>query len=157
MIFTIYRFTIYRFTIYDFGQFAHGTDIGDAHRLAPFFERRHSPSPHNIVNRQVIAKDDFTVFVDIDNRSNARKVESEEIQHRGVLTEPVGIVGIVHAHLVIAQEEQQSAAHILLQLRPAPYICFLTNLHIQYLLISFIFLCLLMCSEVLGKNSANRS
>ena len=148
---------ICRFTIYDFCQFAHGTDVGDAYRLASFLERGHRPCPYDIVNGQVVTKDDLTVFIDIDDRSNAWEVESEEIQHRGVLTESVGIVGIVHAHLVIAQEEQQPATHILLQLRPAPHIRFLTDFHTQYLLISFIFLCLLMCSEVLGKNSASRS
>ena len=61
--------------------------------------------PHDVVNGQLIAEDDFPVLVDVDDRSQPGIGQSEEIEERGVLSVGIGIVLIVHATLVVAQEE----------------------------------------------------
>ena len=115
-------------------QLVHRQHIADAHRLTLVAERRLSACPHDIVDGQFIAKDYFTILVHIDDSNQAGIVKSEEIEHRGVLTEAIGIVGIVHAYLIIAKEEQQAALHVALQLGTTADIGFFLNIcHIRLL------------------------
>ena len=97
----------------------HGPCVGDAQLLAPLFQRGHRARPYDIVDGQFAAKHHLTVVVDVDDGSQAWVVESEEIEERAVLAEAVGVVGIIHAHFLIAQEEQQSATHVFFEFRPA--------------------------------------
>ena len=77
-------------------------------------ECRLDTRPDDIIDGQIITEDDLCVSIYIDDGGQAGIVKTEKIQKCGVLTEAIGIVGIVDASLVIAQEEQQPAAHVLL-------------------------------------------
>ena len=107
------------YLIYIILQFAHRQGLRDTHHLGLFSQRGLGTRPDDIVDGQLVAKHNLAVFIDIDDSRQTRIIESEEIEEGRVLTEAVGIVGIVHAHLIVTQEEQQSATHVLLQLCPA--------------------------------------
>lgn len=81
-------------------------------------EKRLCAHPNDVIDGGVVAKDDVAPFIDVDDGSEAVEVEPEIIEERGVLTETVGVVGIVHRSMVVAEEQQHAAAHAALQLRP---------------------------------------
>lgn len=74
--------------------------------------------PDDVVDGEVVAEDNVASFIDVDDGSEAVEVESEVVEERGVLTETVGVVGIIHRSMVVAEEQQHAAAHAALQLRP---------------------------------------
>ena len=111
-------------------QLLHGHRVADADLRTLILQRRLCTCPDDIIDGEFIAKHNLAVLIHIDDGSQTSVVESEEIEKRAVLTERIGVIGIVHAYLVVSQEEQQSATHILLQLSPAADISAFFNLHV---------------------------
>ena len=96
-------------------QLAHRSRVCDAELRSTLLQRGHRACPDDIIDRQLVAEDDDPVLVHVDDGGEVGVVHSDEIQERTVLTKLICVVGIVHAHFSIAEEQQQAAAHILLQ------------------------------------------
>ena len=94
------------YLIYIILKLTHGQGLVDAHNGGFLAERRLGARPHDVVDGQFIAEDNLRVVVHIDDGGQPGIVQAKEILERGVLPESVGVVGIVHAHLVIAEEQQ---------------------------------------------------
>ena len=87
----------------------------DAGRLAVVGDGRLRPRPDDVVHRQVVAEERLGALVDVDDRGQARQVDGEEVQERAVLPEMVGVGGVVHPHLVVAEKQDDAGADVLLQ------------------------------------------
>ena len=121
---TIGRQEVDWFSTDDCCQFIHRPDVGNTYGSGHLAQRGLGTRPDDVVDGQLIAEDDFAVLIDVDDGGQSGVVEAEEIKERGVLTETVGVVGIIHRCLVVAEEEQQAAAHVALQLGAATDIGF---------------------------------
>jgi hypothetical protein len=79
--------------------------------------------PHNVVDGQFVTEDYLLVRIDIDDGAQAGVVGVKVIKECGILTEGIAVVGIVHTHLVVSKEKQDTASYTLLKLGAALYIC----------------------------------
>ena len=116
-------------------QLVHGARVADSTCCGALVECRNRARPYDVVNGQLIAKDYFTILIDVDDGCQSGIVETEEVEERRVLTEAIGVVSIVHAHFMVAQEEQQATAHVLLQACAAAQIRLFFDLHRGYILV----------------------
>ena len=87
-----------------FGQFVQRQCVGNTHSLRQGGNRGLVSHPDDIINGEVIAKDDGLVRIKVDNGGNVCDGKPEEIEKVAVLTEVIGVVRIVHRGLVVAQE-----------------------------------------------------
>ena len=62
-------------------------------------------------------------------RADVSGLPEEEIEEAAVLSECISVVGIVHAHLVVAKKQQESASKPFLQLVTASFISVFANSH----------------------------
>ena len=85
-----------------------GANLTDADPLALLMQCGLDTSPDDHVNRQLVAKDDLLVVIDIDDGRQPRVGQAEKVQESGVLAEMVTVVRVIHAALVIAQEKQEA-------------------------------------------------
>ena len=81
--------------------------------------RRLRAPPDDILNRKVIAIERLGTAVGVDNTRQGGQALSEKVEERRILTEVVGVAGIVHGRLVIARQQDQSAADSAAKLRTA--------------------------------------
>ena len=116
-------------------QFAHGPGVADATNGSTLVKRRNGARPDDVVDGEFVAEDNLAVFIDIDDSGQAGIVEAEEVEERRVLAEAIGVVGIVHANFMIAKEEHEATAHVLLQTGAAPDIGFFFDLHGGFFLV----------------------
>ena len=107
----------------------HRTGVRDAVGGGTLVQGGHGAGPYDVVDGQFVAEDHLAVLVDIDERCEVRVIDAEEIEERAVLTEPIRIIGVVHAYLGIAEEEQQTTAEVFFQLCAAAQVGFFTEVH----------------------------
>ena len=116
-------------------QLAHREGLGNTCCLRLLLQRGLSARPYDVIYCQFIAEHHCGVGINVDDSSQTGIVEAEVIKESTVLTETISVVSIVHAHLVIAEEEQQPATHVLAESRPAADICLLTYFHTCFLVV----------------------
>ena len=58
----------------------------------------------------MIAEKDFLVLVNIDHENKIRNIDSGIVEKGAVLPEMIDIVPVIHANILIAREDDQSAA-----------------------------------------------
>ena len=137
----------------------HRQGLFHAHQLGVVGQRRHGAGPHDIVDGKFVAKDDFIAGIGIDNGRQAREVQAPEIEEGAVLAELVLVALVVHAHLVVTQEQKDAAAHLFTKAGAAVKVCLFTK-HQCVLLFSLVHsftnLCLDICWSVAGKYSLRR-
>ena len=85
-------------------QFLHGATILDSHCLTLIVQGGLRTRPHDVVDGEFVTKHYLSVLVDIDDCCQCGIVEAEEVEERGVLTEAISVVGIVHAHFHVSEE-----------------------------------------------------
>ena len=71
--------------------------------------------PYYVVDSELVAEDDFLVVVDVDHGSQSGIIKAEEIQESRILTETVGVVGIVHSDFFVSKEEENTASYAFFQ------------------------------------------
>ena len=103
------------------------TYFGNTGSFRFLLEGRLDAHPDNGIDGQLIPKDDLPVVVDVDNGGQSGIRQAEEIEEGGILTEMIGVVGIIHATLVISQKQQQSGTDCLFQFRPTGDVCIFTK------------------------------
>ena len=104
--------------------------LHDADAEGFLLQCRLSSHPYDVVNREFVAENDFLVVVDVDHGGQAGIIKAEEIQEGRILTEAVGVVGIVHSDFLVAKEEEDAAAYAFLQGITSLYVSFFRE-HIQ--------------------------
>src|SRR5690554_6268380 len=74
--------------------------------LCQFTDGRLRSGPYDGVDGRIIAKDVLLIPIDVDPSNQSRFIDSEIIEKGTVLPVMVGIVGIIHATLLISEEQQ---------------------------------------------------
>ena len=64
--------------------------------------------PHYIIYRQFVSEYCGHSLVYVHQRRQPGEIQAEEIEEGGILTVRVGVVGVVHPGLVVAQEKEKS-------------------------------------------------
>ena len=88
----------------EFGELRERTGLRHAHLLGQRGNRRLVAHPDDIVDGEVVAEDNRLVRVEVDDGRDVGDGKSEEIEEIAVLTEVIGIVGIVHRGFMVAQK-----------------------------------------------------
>src|SRR5262245_18871234 len=78
-------------------------------------DRRLRTGPHDVRYRHVVAEERLRAGVDVDDRCQAGLVEAPEIEKRAVLAERIDVGRVVHANLVVAEEQDHAGADVLRQ------------------------------------------
>ena len=68
--------------------------------------------PNDVVDVNIVAKEVFGIIVNVDYSGEAVALCTEEIEEAAILAEGVAVVGIVSRALVVAQDDDESAAHL---------------------------------------------
>ena len=105
-------------------ELAHGEGLADAYTLALLTNGGLDTHPDDAIDGELVAKDNLAVLIDVDDGGKTGIIGAKEIEERRVLTIVIGVVGIVHATLVVAEEEQQATLQRVFQLLTATDISF---------------------------------
>lgn len=108
-------------------QFTKSHCLSDTYVRCFFAECWLNACPYDIVNGQFTSKHYFLVGINVNNGSQPCIVKPKEIKKCRVLTEAIGVVGLVHACFVIAKKEQQSATHVFFSVAPCGGYKFLSS------------------------------
>ena len=104
--------------------------------LCHAFLRTH---PDDVVHVDIVSKNHLSAAVDVHHRRQVRQIQPEIVQKCAVLTEDVGVVGIVGRGVVVAQKNEDSAADACCELLAARDIGFFAkhdvyhNLSLKYI------------------------
>ena len=77
------------------GQRRQRAAVGDARAGAFFAQRGLRPRPDDVVDGEIVAEKHLLARIGVDDARERRPVEAEIVEERRILTEIVGVVGIV--------------------------------------------------------------
>ena len=93
----------------------HRRDRRDGRRPCLVRDGRLRAGPDDVGHREVVAEERLRVLVDVDQGRQPGQVDGEEVQERAVLPEVIRVGGVVHPDLVVAEEQDQAGADVLLE------------------------------------------
>ena len=88
----------------ELGELRERTGLRHAHLLGQRSNRRLIAHPDDVIDGEVITENDRLVRVEVDDGGDVGDGKSKEIEEVTILTEVIGIVGIVHRGLMVAQK-----------------------------------------------------
>ena len=98
-------------------QLLHGSRVGHAHLGSHVGHAVHRAIPHDILDVDVVAHQDFLIVVDVNHTHQTVALLTEVVQERRILAEGiVSVIGIITRRLVVAKQQNHAVAHELLQL-----------------------------------------
>src|SRR5580704_12022054 len=90
------------------------SDVGKASRLRLLRQRRLRTRPNDIIQRKIIAKKGLLIVVDINHYRQSGPVQPKKIKKAAVLPERIQVVLIIHAAVLIAEQQNEPLAQLLL-------------------------------------------
>ena len=102
-------------TLYHLFQLGQWSTLLHAHLSSLLGHTGLGTHPDNIVHGKVITKEGLFPTLNIYHTGKARMIDTEEIEERTVLTEMIGIIGIVGRCLAIAQQQDKTTAYLAAQ------------------------------------------
>ena len=90
--------------------------------------------PNDVVQIDVVADEPFLARISIDHAHEALAVLAKEVEEGRVLTELVGVGRVVGRRVVVAEEQDESAPHVMAQRLAPSHVCFFCEQHNRYVL-----------------------
>ena len=84
-----------------------------AHTGGKFFDAGQRACPDDIVDVVIVGKKIVFPVVAVEDTNQVLTLEPEEIEKRTVLTEPIGVVGVVAGGFVVALNDDKTVAYVL--------------------------------------------
>ena len=101
--------------VYERLQASHGRSFGHADFSGHVADTLDRTVPDDVVDVDFVAHEEFPAAVGVDDADQAVTLLSEEVQERAVLSELVGIGGVVDGTVVVPEDEDEPVAHQLAQ------------------------------------------
>ena len=96
-----------------------GACVFDADAGGQFLDAGQGAGPDDVVDVVVVGEDVVLAGLAVEHADEVLPLKAEEIEEGAVLTEPIGVVGIIARGFVVAGENDDAVADILAELLAA--------------------------------------